>query len=388
MDKIYQLEKMLKEKDIDTLLVLSREDSDIVLPLFLDMHVVAQTAIFFNKSGNHIVLTGKTDANAYEKFNIFNIVTVKDNFNIEFKEIFDQISPKKLALNISQNDYLSDGLTMGQYLLLSEIIGNEKLKEIEISSEEIISTLRSIKSTSEIDKIAKAVDITCDIYDEVAEEIRVGMSETQIGELFVKGMKKYNVVNAFGSAYSYPLICINRCGLAHRIPNENNILCKGDILICDFSVNYKGYCSDVARSFYVLKDGEQSAPIDVQKGFDTAVLAVTEMINNIKIGMKGFEADNLGRKIIEEAGYPTIRHGAGHQLGKRVHDGGTTLSYYREDRPSVKGKIRENEVYAIEPTVIQDDGLPSFIVEENIVVTKDCNRVLSRRQLQLFLVRS
>ncbi len=102
--------------------------------------------------------------------------------------------------------------------------------------------------------------------------------------------------------------------------------------------------------------------------------------------MAGYEVDQLGRAAIEQRGYPTIRHAAGHQLGMRVHDGGTSLSPRREDRPASMGIVSVQEVYAIEPTVIQDNGLPSVIIEENIVIREDHIEILSERQRAIYYI--
>ncbi|MGH0053502.1 MAG: M24 family metallopeptidase, partial [Sphaerochaetaceae bacterium] len=282
LEKIKQLESELQVQEIDALLILSREDSDPVLSLFLPVHVVAQSAIFFCRSGKHVVITGSTDANMYNEFGVFEIITPKESFEIELKQTFERLALKSVALNISETDYLVDGLTVGQYQLLQDAIGEDVLSKLECSSESLVTKLRSIKTDYEVQCIKTAIDKTCAIYAKVATQIRVGMSETDIGELFVEGMREQGVVNAFGAPYSYPLICINRCGLAHREPNAKNLLQLHDILICDFSVNYKGYCSDIARSFYVLGPGETTAPADVLHGFETTVAAVSEVIDQIK----------------------------------------------------------------------------------------------------------
>jgi Xaa-Pro aminopeptidase len=386
LEKIRQLELELNKRDIDAMLILSREDSDPVLSLLLPVHVVAQTAIFFRKNGKHIVLTGSTDANIYKEFGIFEIVEVQDEFKTDFMRVFERIAPRNLALDISEHDYLVDGLTYGLYLVLQDMLGAERLASLEVSSEPIIKTLRSAKSPYEIEQIRIAVEKTCKIYEEVHQQIRIGMSETDIGELFVAGMHRHGVVNAFDAPYSYPLICINRCGLAHRVPNPDNVLQYGDIVICDFSVRYNGYCSDIARSFYAVDPSTGTVPADVQKAFDTTLAAVSAAIGNIKAGMKGHELDRIARSVIEGGGYPTIRHATGHQLGMRVHDGGTSLSPKRDDRPDSMGTIKVGEVYALEPTVIQDGGLPSFIVEEDVVIREDGAEVLSNRQTELLLI--
>ncbi|MGD1833983.1 MAG: M24 family metallopeptidase [Sphaerochaetaceae bacterium] len=386
-EKIVQLTQKLNEQNIDTYLILSREDSDTVLPLLIPAHVVAQTAFFFRSDGKHYVLTGRTDANMYTEMGIFEVIESNDDFDASFKELFDSLNVKRLALNISEHDYLIDGLTVGQYMKLQNIIGKETLKEIEVSSETFIQDLRAIKSDYEIEQISIAVRKTCTIYKKVRDEITVGMSETDIGELFVKGMREQGVVNAFDEPYSYPLICIVRCGLAHRKPNPANILQDNDILVVDFSVRYNGYCSDIARSFYVLPEGEEVADEQSLRAFETTLKAVSTIIDGIRPGMKGWEVDKLGRDVIEQSGYPTIRHASGHQLGRQVHDGGTALSYDHPDRPAVRQKVRDREVYAIEPTVIQDDGKPSFIVEEDIVMTPQGAKILSERQMELYYIR-
>ncbi len=386
VEKIEQLTHFLQKEGIDTYLILSREDSDVVLPLLLPVHVVAQTAFFFRSDGIHYVITGKTDAPMYEEFGIFHVITVEDDFSVDFISLFTSLSIKKLALNISEDDYLIDGLTVGQYMMLEDMVTSELLESIECSSDLFISEARAIKSNYEIEQIEIAVQKTCAIYDKVREQIAIGMSETEIGELFIPLMKEEGVINAFDEPYSYPLICITRCGLAHRKPNNNNILQEGDIVIIDFSVKYNNYCSDIARSFYALKKGKTEADKETLRAFDTTIKAVSAIIEHITVGMKGWEVDTIGRSIIENAGYPTIPHASGHQLGQQVHDGGTVLSFYNERRPAVLGEVKKNEVYAIEPTVIQPPDKPSFIVEENIVITEGKARILSNRQLELYYI--
>ena len=386
-EKIEQLTQKLQEQHIDTYLILSREDSDTVLPLLLPAHVVAQTAFLFRSDGHHYVVTGRTDANMYREMGIFEVIESGDDFESTFHTLYKSLDVKKLALNISETDYLIDGLSVGQYLNLQDWIGKENLERVECSSESFIQELRAIKSQWEIEQISIAVQKTCNIYASVHSKIRVGMSETEIGELFVEGMKREGVVNAFDEPYSYPLICINRCGLAHRKPNSNNILQDNDLLIVDFSVKYNGYCSDIARSFYVLKEGQVEADAESFRAFNTTVSAVSAILDGIQVGMKGWEVDKLGRDVVEQAGYPTIRHASGHQLGQQVHDGGTALSYDHPNRPATRQTVKLNEVYAIEPTVIQDDHKPSFIVEEDIVMTSQGAKVLSERQLELYYIK-
>jgi hypothetical protein len=136
---VTRIEEQLRERGIDVLLMLSREDSDPVVGRILDAHVVAQTAFFFTATGQHIVLTGRTDAMAYEIFPFFSeIIAFEGEFSEEFARVFDRLAPKKVALNISEDDAELDGLRWGLYTQLQEIIGAERLSAIEVSSAEVL----------------------------------------------------------------------------------------------------------------------------------------------------------------------------------------------------------------------------------------------------------
>ncbi|MHC0039077.1 M24 family metallopeptidase [Pseudoneobacillus sp. C159] len=386
-EKLAQAVMYLKEHEMDTWLILTREGSDPSLPLLVGARSVHQAAIFIKSNGKHIVISSLSDKGNYQSLGLFpEVIHYEASMEETFLQVFNELNPTKLALNISESDHLCDGLTQGLYLWLEETIGKERLSTLEVSSEPILKKLRSIKTESEIDCIQRAIEITNDIYDEVFDQVVCGMTEIEIGELFVAEMRKRGVTNGHGNPYDPPLVCTVRNGLAHRKPGTHQTQ-PGDIIIIDFSLKYQNYCSDIARTCYVLKPGEDQAPEDVQKAFDTAIQAITESIQSLEQGKKGFEVDLVGRTVIEEAGYPTIRHSVGHQIGRATHDGGTILGPKRvPPRPEVEGTIQVNEIYAIEPTVIQDDGLPCILVEENVLVTTNGPKILSRRQTELVLI--
>lgn len=136
---VERIRQQLEERGIDVLLMLSREDSDIVLGRILDTHVVAQTAIFFSASGKHIVLTGRTDAMAYEIYPFFHeIIAMEEDFTVEFERVFERLAPERLALNICEDDPELDGLRWGLYAQLQDIIGAERLETMEVSSAELL----------------------------------------------------------------------------------------------------------------------------------------------------------------------------------------------------------------------------------------------------------
>lgn len=386
-EKLDQATTLLRENGIDSWLIITREGSDPSLPLLVGTRSVHQAVIFINKTGRHRVVTSVSDKESYLETELFEeVITYEATIDDVFLHEFNKEKPSQLALNISEGDHLCDGLSLGLYNWLERVLGKEVLQQIEVSSEPILKELRSVKSESEISAIQKAVDLTIDVYEEVFSQIKPGMTEKDIGQLFVIGMKKRGVSNGLGNPYDPPLVCTVRNGLAHRKPGDH-VTKPGDIVIIDFSLKYEGYVSDIARTCYFLKPGEKEAPEEIQRAFNAAIDAITESISALKPGMKGYEVDQVGRSCIEQHGYPTIRHSVGHQVGRETHDGGTVLGPRRNPpRRAVEGEIQVGEVYAIEPTVIQDNGLPCILVEENVVVTEDQPIILSKRQTKLITI--
>ena len=69
-------------------------------------------------------------------------------------------------------------------------------------------------------------------------------------------------------------------------------------------------------------------------------------------------------------------------MGLEVHDGGTTLGP-KNGRKSSAGVLRKNEIYAIEPTVLQDRSKGSAIIEDDVLLTDDGCVLISKRQTAL-----
>ncbi|MCF6138419.1 M24 family metallopeptidase [Pseudalkalibacillus berkeleyi] len=375
----------MDSNQIDTWLVLTRDGYDPSLPFVLDMETTHTTALFIHKSGEHIALISEKDVGSLETSLPYSkIVTYSNHLEEAFLDVFNLLNPKVLALNVSKYDHLYDGMSLGLYKWLEKVIHPTRLSEIEVSSEPILHQLRSVKSSTEIQAVKTAIKHTTDIFDEAFRQMSVGMSEKEIGQLFVEGMEKRGVTNGLGAPHDLPLVCIVRCGLAHRKPGDH-IVEPGDIVIIDFSLrSQEGYVSDIARTCYFMKEDETTPPPDVERAFNAAIEAITASINTLTAGKKGYEVDAVGRTVIESKGYPTIRHSVGHQVGRATHDGGTILGPRKmPPRPQVEGVIQPGEIYAIEPTVIQDDGLPCMLIEENVLVTNNEPVVLSKRQLEL-----
>lgn len=385
-EKASQITKLLTASEKDMLLILTREGSDNAVSLLVGTKAVHLGAMIFRKNGNHTIFTSKSDEGNFRETGVFSEIHIYgEDLSDTLKNALLDENPTTITMNYSEGDHLCDGLTRGMYIWFTNLMGEEWIAEHVVSSEDILKNLRGIKTETEVKRIAKAVEITCDIYEEVFKKVRIGMSEIEIGCLFSEGMEKRGVVNGNDGGTAPPMVLNVRAGMSHRAPGNSKTV-PGDIVVMDASVRYQGYCSDIARSMYMLKPGETEAPVEVQRAFETVIGAIDASMSALKPGVKGWEVDSAGRKAIVAGGYPTIKHSVGHQVGMECHDGGTRLGPQKTGKTDVEREIQIGEIYAIEPTVLQDRDQPSFIVEENVLVTKQGLRILSRRQRELVLI--
>lgn len=384
-EKINQVQHFLKELGIDCYIIKTKEGSDPSMPLLFGFSIVGDALLIITQNET-IGITSSIDAQDVVESNLFDRVLTYTSGGAEEKlqEVISSLDPLRIALNYSKENPLSDGLTVGSYRKLMKMLGSPYNERIE-SSESFLQRVRSIKSPQEIAYIQKAIDITLEIYEEVFSKVKVGMSEIEIGNIFVEGMIKRDVVNGISGTLTPPIVMSHQ--IAHRPPGVRRIQ-QGDYLIFDFSVSYMGYTSDIARTCYVLKEGESEASVEMQRAFETIYEAINRAVTALVPGAIGMDVDKAARDHILNSGYQNIFHAVGHQVGRAVHDGGVILGPDKKKyRSDARGKIEEGMVFAIEPTILYEEG-PAIISEDNVLVTKDGAKFLSKRQTELVLIHS
>lgn len=379
-EKLLQAAALMKEQHIDLWLVYARERRDPAMELLFNCALKSEVLFMIWQDGRVVALAEEQDVPALEKTGLYTRVLPagKTGFMQLFLQEYKAGAPNKMALNTSQEDARCDGLGLGLYRRLQQALGDE-LPRVETSSYPMLEALRAVKTESEVAIMQECSNITCDVYDEIFAKVHVGMSETDVGNLMMAAtLARGADGTGIGDPTELPLICITRCGLAHRKPSPGNIIQPGDVMVIDFSVRYNGYTSDVARTMYFLKKDEQHAPPEVKHVIESAIKAVGEVLAMIRPGVHGYDVDEVGRGSIVASGYPPFGHNTGHQVGLECHDGGTLLG--PATRQAATALLRQNEVYAIEPTVLQDRDKPSAIVEDDVLLTENGYRLLSRRQ--------
>lgn len=384
--KMEQAIHFLQQQGIDLWLMITSEGSDPSLPLVTGVATVGNGAFIMTSSGDKVAICNSIDAQEIVESKIFDhVYTYKagvNSFEQVLRETILSYNPTKIALNYSLEEPLGDGLTTGRYRALREVLDGHYHGDY-VSSESFLQKLRSIKTDAEVARIQKAIDITLEIYDEIYKKLHVGLSEKEIGQLFIEEMEKRGVVNGVSGRLTMPIVMKER--IAHRPPGDA-VVEPGDLVIMDFSVLYEGYCSDIARTVYFLKPEETEPPRAILDVFQRIYEAITMAGAAIKAGVQGHEVDAVARNHYIVNQLPEISHATGHQIGRDVHDGGALLGPRWERYGNAPYEpIEKGMVFTIEPTVFLDNGI-HFIVEENVLVTEEGIQYLSKRQDQLICI--
>lgn len=389
-EKINQAIEILKEKNIDMWITFARETKvtkDPMIDMIVGEHSTWQSAFIVNRDGETAAIVGSIEEENIVKTGLYQkVIGYVKSVKEPLVEYLNDKKPSSIAINYSKNSVLSDGLTYGMYLLLNDYLEGTEFKDRLVSAEEIISALRGRKSDSELAIMKEAIDETLKIFDAVTKFIKPGLTEKDVAEYVKKLMREKGFQPAWDEETCPAVFTGPNPAGAHSGPTDRKIE-KGHLVNMDFGIKYKGYCSDLQRTWYVLRDGETKAPAEVQKGFEVIRDAIQKVADAIKPGVTGVEMDDIARNYITQQGYPEYPHGLGHQVGREVHDGGAGL-FPRWERygNTPYMKLEERQVFTIEPR-LPVEGYGVSTIEEVVVITKDGYEFLSPPQKELILIR-
>jgi len=387
-EKHAQLDALLPTLPADAWIVFCREGSDRSTLLFAGEPMVGLSAFVFTRAGDKIAVVADYDRMAIEAPGVFGEVIAygREGLPQHLRDVITRLAPSSYALNQHVDDYLVDGLTLGLLRKLEQILGDDTIGRRAASSAPVLEPLRARKTPEELRRLTRAVEITQQLHTEAGEFMRSGMTEREVAEFLKRRQRELGVTHSFSDGAA---VMTGRAGLGHRTAGEAPIT-PGDTVVIDMGVFVEGYTSDVMHTYYVLREGEETPPPEVQHRFDAAMTAVHRSVAAMRPGVRGHEVDAVARTTLEQFGVEPYTHALGHQIGRTVHDGGTTLAPLGErygDRGL--GALVEGEVYTIEPVVhgVTDvDGHP-IGPEQDVVVTADGARFLSTPQASLTLVR-
>ncbi len=257
----------------------------------------------------------------------------------------------------------------------------------------IVHEMRVFKSAEEIELMQRAADIAAEAHIEAMKAVRPGMNEFEVEALIEHYFRRHG---ASGPSYTSIVGAGANATVLHYISN-NGELRDGDLLLIDAGAEYKGYASDITRTFpingrytkaqreiYDLVLETQMACVEMVRPGTThdelkshSIEMLTEGM--VRLGLLKGEPKELIKEKKHEQFY---MHGLGHMLGLDVHDVG--LYYFDKESRALEPGV----VMTVEPGLyispatkdIPEQYLGIGVrIEDDVLCTTNGPRVLTSK---------
>ena len=254
----------------------------------------------------------------------------------------------------------------------------------------LIHEMRLHKTDEEVKIMQKSADIAADAHVLAMQSAKPGMNESQIEAIIEH---HFRMSGAAGVAYNSIIGGGANATILHYVEN-NAELKDGELILIDAGAHYKGYASDITRTFPVggRFTKAQREVYDIVLDVEIACLEATKKGNTIKQrhelsiellteGMKklGLLKGKTKELIRKKKFMKYYMHGVGHYLGLDTHDAGR---YFTDQKAKNSRPFEAGMVLTVEPGLYipaDDKDAPAkyrgigIRIEDDVLVTEDGN---------------
>lgn len=259
----------------------------------------------------------------------------------------------------------NDCTTMDTYKKLS----NRLPKGILTGVSDGLRMFRACKDDTEIAHTKQACHISSYAVHSILHQVKPGWTEKELA-LQLEIEARHN--GADGMAFDTIVAAGEHSSLPHARPTDRKIK-KGDFVVIDFGVRYKGYCSDetCTIAFGKLTDRQKNAYQTVKNAHDRALNAVAD-------GIPAADIDKEARSVFGKKDGRYFVHGTGHGVGLDIHEA-PRLS-------AISGDIlKQGMVFTIEPG-LYIPGLWGIRIEDTVLLKKNGCEKLTKMDKELIMI--
>jgi Xaa-Pro aminopeptidase len=223
----------------------------------------------------------------------------------------------KESLHSSITEYFKPGEAVG---FQSDVLSVDTFTRLKKTAKKVtfvplsgsISGLFVSKSSAEIQCIKKAAAIADKSFQELMTVVKPEMTEMEIARrLEILCLQN----GSEGPSFDTIVLSGPRSALPHGKPG-NNKLGSGKFILVDFGCKYKGFCSDMTRTFTI-----GSASNRMKKIYATVLDAQLLACARARAGLYSDQLDKVARDVIDAAGFGEyFGHALGHGVGLKIHE--------------------------------------------------------------------
>jgi len=390
------LPQALKAADVDAWLIVCRENNNDPLADHIGCENAGSPAaylFYFDRDKFHsVAYSPSSEAKALDELDIHEKVIYVPRSVSALKYAADFIKKqlfRNIAINVSDLNAQADGLSHSQYKQLASLLGPEQTAKL-ISSEELVYQWLSIKLPAEVEIMKEAAALSAKWQLEAYETIIPGKTtDADVAKLLKAKMKARGVTDAWAAEQNPNVNSGPDRGHSH---STNKVIMPGDVIQIDFGVKlYNRWVSDIQRFAYVLKEGETSAPANIQQYWINARDSGFAAFNAMKPGAKGIDVDQAQTVLMNKYNSEPVPWSTGHPVGYVAHDTGPNLGGSRsaQVRPASQRELKEGMVFAFDGFFswpLNNTEFKTISVEEMAVITASGAEYLIPPQQNLILV--
>ena len=223
----------------------------------------------------------------------------------------------------------------------------------------------TIKSPREIELMREAGRILSKTHEELAKNLRPGMSTWDIDHMGEEIIRSYGCIPSFKNYNGYPAsICVSvNDEVVHGIPHKEHFLDEGDIVSLDAGVIYKGYHSDAARTYGIGEIDD-----DAKKLIEVTRQSFFEGIKFAKAGNHLNDISAAIQKYAESFGFGVVRDLVGHGIGSHLHEDPEIPNFARKRKGIL---LQPGMTLAIEPMITEGSYEVVWLDDDWTVMTED-----------------
>ncbi len=212
--------------------------------------------------------------------------------------------PQKIAVNTSGRIAVGDGLSHFGHQRLATALGETYAGRL-VSAEQVICDFRDRRVMAEIVEYGKLGEITRRLIERALSREVLVPGQTTLEEIawWMKDRILELGVEPIFNKLFMPKVLYSSTATEEESDAPDYAIRAGDLFQYDFGFELMNYGSDIKRTAYVLKPGEESVPSGLQHAWDEGLRARDVLRRSIRAGRTTGETLEIIGRNFEEAGF-------------------------------------------------------------------------------------
>jgi Xaa-Pro aminopeptidase/Xaa-Pro dipeptidase len=256
-----------------------------------------------------------------------------------------------LVTKINKNKVCTD---CNDFSLMTSL--KKSIPKIKSSTEPFYNS-RIIKDEKEIKILKKGSKIIDELFDICSKKMKVGQKESELQTILMAYAIEQQMFDTGYKSTLNPLIIAGgpNGALPHAQVSQRKFR-KGDLVVVDLTLRYKGYVSDSTRTFAIGKISQQAT-----EAYEIVKESQKIGLKAVKPNVNCKDVDFACRKYIEDKNYGKyFIHSTGHGIGLEVHEA-PTVSLRSETL------LEENMAITVEPGIYIPNKF-GIRIEDSLIV--------------------